>query len=134
MAVYGTTDDTDRASVGTSFDAAKSHEHALNTASLKPTNSKFSGKLSGLFVQVSSISSAASITVRLTRDSGGDEMVVPDTTATLSTGITTATDGSAVYKIDVDWVDPADVDSLFLFVKTDAGTVTLDRSVLTWTD
>lgn len=131
--IYASYNDTARASVGTSYDAAKVHAHAMNTNSARNTET-FIGWLQLLVVQVSNISSATTLTVRVCRDAAGDEMVVPDVTATISTGITTATDGSIAVSVDAPYVNHTNADDLYVFFKTDAGTVTVDSTNFSWTE
>lgn len=88
-------------------------------------------RLSGLYVFVNTIAAGATqLTVRLTRDLNGDIPVIPDTTATITTGVTTATSGSCVYKIDVDYLHSDD--NIYCWIKTNAGTCTVYRLELTW--
>ena len=72
--------------------------------------------------------------MRVSRDSNGDEMIVPDVTATISTGVTTAADGSVAIDIDVPYAEPNNTDSMYVLVKTDTGTVTLSESTFSWSD
>lgn len=88
-------------------------------------------RLSALYVFVNTIvAPATQLTVRLTRDLAGDIPVIPDTTATITTGVTTATSGSCVYKIDVDYLHTDD--NLYCWIKTNGGTCTVYRLELTW--
>jgi hypothetical protein len=57
-------------------------------------------------------------------------MFVPDTTATLSTGYTTATRGGVVYKVDLDAF--LDSDTVYWTVKTNAGTANLKDLKITF--
>ena len=126
---------TSRASVGDTYDIAKIHAHSLNaSAPNRVVGQTFRGRLEMLYVQVSSIVTAASLTMRLVRDATGDETLVPDVTATISTGIGTTTDGSVAFKIDAPYVDYADNDQYSVVLKTDDGTVTLDSSTLVWSE
>ena len=135
MGVYSTTVTTDRTSVGTSFDKAKNHLHNLNAGSpTRVSGQKFVGRLGTLFIHLTSISSATKLTVRVSRDSDGDEMIVPDVTATIATGVTTAADGSGAIDIDVPYAEPNNTDSMYVITKTDAGTVTLSESTFSWSD
>jgi hypothetical protein len=136
MPVYSSHNTTSRASVGSaSFDTAKSHQHDLNSAAPNRVGGQtFRGWFRLLIVQVSSISTAATLTIRVSRDSGGDEMLIPDTTATIATGATTTTDGSAAFQIDVPYVDISDNDAYYVLFKTDDGTVTVDSSTFVWSD
>lgn len=89
-------------------------------------------RLSALFIKVDTIAAGATqITMRITRDAAGDDTIIPDTTATLSTGITTATEGAVTYKIDIDYKHLAD-DNLWVHMKTNLGTCNVKRVELFW--
>jgi hypothetical protein len=91
----------------------------------------YRGKLGSLFIRVNTIAGAATtLTMRLTSDASGDKVVFGDTTATISTGVTTATDGAVTFKIDSLW--SADTDNLYCFWKLDAGTATVENIQITW--
>jgi hypothetical protein len=88
-------------------------------------------RLQALYVHVNTIAAGCtSLTVRLTRDAAGNQPWIGDTTATLSTGITTATQGAITVKLDVDYVH--DDGDLYVHFKTNASTCTVDRVELTW--
>ena len=94
-------------------------------------NSKGIARLSALYVHVNTIAGGAtSLTVRLTRDAAGNQPWIGDTTATLSAGITTATQGAITVKLDVDYVH--DDGDLYVHFRTNAGTCTVDQVELTW--
>lgn len=81
-------------------------------------------QLTGIYLYVTTISSATALTVGISRDAGGDEWLMPPTAVDLSTGVTTATDGSAVIEMALD--RPAlSSTSVYLWAKTDTGTCTL---------
>lgn len=132
-------DGTARAAVGTTYDVAKGHSYDLlaNRPQFQQ-NVNWRGRLEGLAIKVSSIAlGATQLTMRLCADAAGDVILVPDTTATISTGITTATAGNVAYKIDVPVQLPVGgpgAGTIYLFIKTDAGTVTLDASQLSWSE
>lgn len=89
-------------------------------------------RLSALYIHVNTIAAGAtSLTVRLSTDTAGDNPWIGDSTATLSTGVTTAAQGAVTFKIDVDFVKNAN-DILYCHMKTNAGTCTVDRIELTW--
>ena len=73
---------------------------------------------------------ATTVTMRCTRDLAGDDIVFGDTTATISTGVTTSTQGNVTYKIDSLYGHTDD--NLYLFWKTDAGTAVVDTIVVNW--
>lgn len=79
--------------------------------------------ISAVYIHVHAIAAGATkLTLRISPDALGDEMFVPDTQATLSTGYTNATRGGVVYKVDVDGF--LDTDTLYWTLKTDVGTCT----------
>lgn len=89
--------------------------------SIKTSASPVRARISAIYVQVDTIAAGATqLTIRVTQDAAGDIIIVPDTTATLSTGITTGTDGGIVLKVDVDYKH---TDSIaWMHFKTNAGT------------
>lgn len=89
---------------------------------LTVTNMKF--KLSAFYIYVTTIAAGATaLTIQVSSDAAGDKMLIPATTATLNTGLTTATKGSIVLRADVDM--SLITDQIFITLKTDAGTATL---------
>jgi len=95
-----------------------------------PTNGRFGFKLSGIYIYVHAIAGGATkLTVRVSPDATMDECIVPDTQATISLGYTNVTRGGVVYKVDVDAF--IETPTLFVSVKTDAGTATLKYVNLT---
>ena len=120
-------DTTQKTSVTTSYDASKKATLALQM----PSNFPLAFHLEGLFIRMSSLaSSPTKITMKLTTDSGGDEAIVTGTESTIETGVTTATDGSVVYKIDLDYI--FDSSNVYVFFKTDVGSVSVDSVELTY--
>lgn len=120
-------DTTQKTSVGTSYDGSKKATLALQM----PSNFPLAFHLEGIFIKMSSLaSSPTKITMKLTTDSNGDEAIVTGTESTIETGVTTATDGAVVYKIDLDYI--FDSSNVYVFYKTDAGTVSIDSVELTY--
>jgi hypothetical protein len=95
-----------------------------------PTSGKFGVKVSAIYIHVHGIAGGCSkLTLRVSPDATGDEILVPDTQATIATGYTTPTRGGVVYKVDVDaWLESP---TLYVTVKTDAGTANLKYVNLT---
>ena len=120
-------DGTQKTSVGTSYDTAKKATLAL----LMPSGFPLAFHLEGLFIRLSSLnSSPTKLTIKITTDANGDEAIVTGTESTIETGVTTATDGAVVYKIDLDYI--FDSSDIYVFYKTDAGTVSVDAVELTY--
>ena len=120
-------DTVQKTSVATSYDTAKKATLSLNMPSQFP----LAFHLEGLFIRMSSLaSSPTTLTVKITLDANGDEAIVTGTASTIETGVTTATDGSVVYKIDLDYIFSSS--DIYVFYKTDAGTVSIDAVELTY--
>lgn len=88
-----------------------------------------------LVVKVSSIGSATKLTVAIGTSSDGDELVFPDTEATIALGKTTTTEGIASYAIQLPFVDTSGSDvTLYVFYKADGGTtMDVDSATLYYT-
>lgn len=100
----------------------------------KPTDfasSKFPMRISGIYLEVTNIAAGATqLIMRVCRDSDADFCVVPEATATIVTGLTTATSGSVVFKVETDAL--LDTKDLFLTVRTNVGTAVLSKAVITY--
>ena len=133
---------TDMASVGTAFDKTKAHAHDLRSgAAAMISPSEFYGRIEGVQLRCSAIAGGATkLTFRLTLDSDGDRAIIPDTEATIATGVTTATDGYVTFSVKLPFFQTMGVGgalprgTLYVMVKTDAGTVTLKESIITWSE
>lgn len=88
------------------------------------------GKLLGLFMYFESLSSATSITWKITRDVEGDEVIVPENTNTLIIGQTTATDGSLAISLEEVGIYRID-QPVYIWVKSDAGTALGAEAIVT---
>jgi hypothetical protein len=135
------------ASIGTTFDVTKFHLHDLIPDQTFPNSAPnrfpgvtrktlFNNRIEGLHVRVTSIAGgAAKLTCRITADAAGDFTLMPDVEAAIALGITTATSGCVAYDIGIPFFGIVNADSKFyLWVKTDAGTVTLAQSCITWSE
>ena len=87
-----------------------------------------------LYIELDSLaglSATPTLTVRLTRDAAGDNTIVGDVTASISLGVTDATDGSITIAIDFAYshndVSGVTVDNLHCFWKLDQGTGNVRR-------
>ena len=97
-----------------------------------PVGGKFGVKISGIYIHVHALAGTPAPTtliVRVSPDATADEMLVPDTSATISTGYTNATRGGVVYKVDVDAFLLNE--NIFVTVKTNQGTATLKNVTIT---
>lgn len=81
------------------------------------------------------LSATPTLTIRLCRDANGNDVIVGDTTANISVGVTTATEGAITIAIDFAYghndITGVTVDNLYCFWKLDAGTANVRRIELT---
>lgn len=87
--------------------------------------------ISAVYIHIHAINGGCTkLTLRISPDSLGDEILVPDTQATIALGYTNPSRGGVVYKVDVDAFLDSDV--VYWTVKTDAGTATLKDLKITY--
>lgn len=87
-----------------------------------------------LEVEITSISSATTVTWNLAKDAAGDFAITPEVTSTIVVGKTTATKGGFNALIDIDYVKTLTngvTEHLYLVARTDAGTCTA-AAFLSW--
>jgi len=123
------------AAVDTNYNVARVHQHDMYAETYIAGN-QFKDRIESIIVNFTGIAGgAAKVTLRLCMDPNGDYSVVPDTTADLSFGITTADLACAAvyYGAPIKNII-GNNDQLFLFVKLDAGTATLAASCVTWAE
>lgn len=121
------------------YAAARSHNLTnLGGGTGGLTASKRRYMLRTLYVKLDTLaglSATPTLTVRLTRDSAGNDTIVGDTTASISLGVTTATEGAVTIAIDFAYghndVSGVTIDNLYLFWKLDQGTANVRRIELT---
>jgi len=108
--------------VSTSFDTNKVLPIDMD---MYPPEQAFEGYLSLIVVQVSNISATTKITLRVCRDSEGDECIITDTESVLFRGLTTTSKGSAIFSLNA-FVKVGDSPNLYAFVKSDTGSYDVD--------
>jgi hypothetical protein len=112
--------------------AAQRHQLPLWADSTSVVGNRGIGRLSALYIHVNTIAAGATtITARLSLDTAGDQPWIGDTTATISTGVTTAASGAVTFRMDIDFVRATN-DNLYVHFKTNAGTCVVDAITLTW--
>lgn len=123
--------------LGTSFDANDVHTHNLLTnAPIALQKSSFRGRIESITVKLTSIVSATKCTIRLCLDDGGDVIVVPDTEATIATGITTTNTGWVSYsvKVPISQILTTETGNVYLYAKVDAGSANFAESIIQWSE
>ena len=125
---------SDTTALTTAFGTARVH----NLADKAPMQSAkwWVGILDSLNLHVHDLAGgAAKLTVRVTSDAAGNESILPDTEATIATGIGAATTGSVAFSAGVAMSNknPTQGDCLvYVWAKTDAGTCNLKDSTISW--
>ena len=114
--------------IGSSFDLAKRIDIDME---MFPPSQHFEGYMSLIVLQLSNINAASEITMRLCRDQAGDQMLITDTVSDIFTGITTATNGSAIFALN-SFVKVDRAGDLYAFVKLDTGSCDLDFVEITY--
>ena len=131
--IFGSTVTSNVAAIGTTYDVTKFHLHKL-LSNPNGADVPFTNEVDGLYVRVTNISGAAKITARITCDAAGDFTFFPDTEADLAVGLTTATTGTCAYEFKLPLKQFFGTDKLYVFIKCDAGTVTLANSCIVWSE
>jgi hypothetical protein len=95
------------------------------------------GRLSHVEIEVTEVSTATELVWFLAWDAAGDRPITPETTSTITMGMTTPTKGGAIAIIGADYFMPEDADrpnrACYLIVKSDAGTPTVEaRLYVVW--
>tara|TARA_R100001591_G_scaffold34972_1_gene46524 strand:- start:8012 stop:8431 length:420 start_codon:yes stop_codon:yes gene_type:complete len=129
--IHRATNSTSIASVGTSYDAAKKHEIDLGSY---PKGSPFVGRINGLIIQCSAMSSGPApqqIHYLMSTDAAGNKPIFGADTGEISAGVTTTGVGGTSYRIDMDFISEVN-STVYIFYKTDAGTLTIDKTIVMW--
>lgn len=92
----------------------------------------FNGKLEGLVIRVKSIAVGASkLTIKITHNVSGSQVIVPDTEATIGLEVGSTTLGGVAYSFNFPYVHTDD--QLHIFYKGD-GNMTVDALELYWSE
>lgn len=124
--------------LGAGFTTANAHVHDLRAGAVsRLQQERFIERVEGIHIRLSSVGAtpATKITMRVCLDAGGDDIVVPDTEATIATGVTTVATGAVAYSIKLPLYQSAtgEIGKLYVFFKADAA-CTVDQTTVTWTE
>ena len=121
------------------FNAANRTNLNLNdfsqTTGVQKVGGPFVGKLEGMVIRVKNMVNAPTkLTIKITHNALGVQVIIPDTEATIATEVGTTTEGGVAYKFDFPYVHTDD--ELHIFYKTDVATSTLtvDALELYWSE
>ena len=135
--LHSVVNQTDIASVGTSYDLAKKHTFDLLAPKSAGSQNPFRAFLRSMFFRCTSIAGgAAKVTIRICTDTAGDFTILGDTEVALDLGISTATTGCAQILFDdyPFWEYINNSDTVYAFYKVDAGTATIDVAQINWSE
>lgn len=120
----------------TSFGSSRTHNLTQNLPAPQADARTWVGFLETLNIHVHAIAGGCTqLIVRVTSDAAGNESILPDVTATIATGIGTATTGSVAISAGVGLTNrnPTQADTIvYVWVRTNAGTCDLKESTITW--
>ena len=111
-------------SVGSTYDVTK-----YTTASLNYSSQPYLGaKISSIQIYLSSLHiDITSVSIQITDDLAGDNILIPDTQAAISRGLTTTNSGCAVIQIDTILYSP--LEFFYIFMKFDNNSGNLDKII-----
>ena len=119
--------------ISNSFDIDKKVEIDLNYS---PRTARFIAEVSLISVYCSSLSTspkADNITIKISEDADCDRYVLTSTQTDLEYGETTATKATGMLKMQVT-IALEKADTVYVLVKTNQGTLTIDEVVITYDD
>jgi len=126
--IFQDRNETQITGVTNSFSVLKKAEMNLDFS----VRRSFSGTLRGLWVFFSGATdSPTSLEIMISTDTGGDNIIIPSTASAITSGLTTGTSGSASWDINIPVILSGEV--IYVFIKTDTGTVTVDKVWISWT-
>ena len=103
---------------------------------VSPAGAVYVGEVSIINVQASNLSASSKPTKMILKVServAGDEYLITSTESTIEYGETTTSKGTAIYRVaGVLALDEDLNDEFFCWVKTDQGTMDIDRITITW--
>jgi len=124
--------------VTNAFVVAQRTDLNLNDFSLTTGTQKvggpFIGYLESMVIRVKNIAGGATkLTIKLTHQATGTQVLIPDTEATISLEVGTLTEGGVAFEFGPFAYMHTD-DQVHIFYKTDAGTCTVDALELYWSE
>ena len=91
----------------------------------------FSGIFKNLWIRCSNIhASTTAITMRITTDQAGDNILSTNTASAISFGLTSSTSGTAAWLLDITWISR--IEKVYVFLEADHGTFDFEEAILTY--
>jgi len=131
MSMKDATTTTGASGIGSSYDPTKGIQLDLG---FPLRTGRFVGQISLISVYCTNVSATpkpTSLTIKITRDSGGDECLITSTAGQMETGESTSTKSTAIYMVDgIVSMDQGDV--IYLWGHTNTGTLDISEIRITW--
>ena len=125
MTSYSFFRSTGVSTVGTSYDVAKKSTVNMSFS----LQSYYLTELKSIQIKLTDLhSSTSAVSIKICSDSAGDNIILPDTTASIDRGLTTTNSGQAV--IGVSTVLYAATEEWYIFYKLDHGSANVTDSIL----
>ena len=124
-------------SVSTLSNLGTSYSNALEVE-LKslPRTAVYIGQVSLVNIQFTNLSASpkpTKATLSISEDTAGDEFILTSTESIIQYGISDATKGTAIWRIDGVIALNLDLnDEVYCWIKTDTGTLDINQIVITW--
>ena len=112
--------------VGTTYDVNKKAEITLSHSASK----YFLSRLASIQVYCTDITSASTLSIKMTSGSNGDTIFLVDTAAELDFDLTTTDNGCAEFTIDSILYSPTE--DFYIFIKLDSGTCDVSHVYVTF--
>jgi hypothetical protein len=119
--------------ITTSYDTAKAHQHPIGKKDRQLDYDVPRGVCNTIWVWYDNLlSSATKLTLLLSADASGDVPIMEAKDIDITAGITTTTGGSIQVYMGIPFSASQDTPTVYLHVKTDTGTVDLQKSQISW--
>ena len=116
-----------------SWNLTKIHKHRITKAQKTAAGDRVApGKIAMLYVEVSNIGAGASkLQVDICRDAIGDFSMLGEPIDDITLGKTNVTNGTCQFLIGVSANRLGDAEFMYVFFRTNVGTVTVEKSLIT---
>lgn len=112
--------------IGTSYDVNKKTDIYLSYSGTK----YFNTTLNLIHIRLSSITTGTVVSIKMTSDSGGDDIFLSDTSGSIDYGLSTATKG--VVQLDISSMLYDESETFYIFAKVDSGSANIDEVIITY--
>lgn len=119
-------------SISTSYDKTKAHAHPIGRFDSDLGHEGVYGECLGVWIEFDNKSSATKLSVMVCADSDCDVPLLEAQDVDLTLGLTTNTKGTVQIYMGMPFYCGQDTPSVYVVCKTDAGTLDLQKSQISW--